>query len=227
MSGKTDISNRRKQMPENTADKLGRYKRIIALQRVAMVCLIMMIAALIGLSMYLGSLPKSVPWVIELTPDGEATYYPDAVKLLEDWTPNDATQRYFMASYIEHLRGVSTDNYVNRDNAIDVFNKTLGQAAAKIDDWFVVNNPIERSDSEYVLIPPEELSIVRYSDNQWNVTWRETTYRRSDRTIISDTMQTGIFNVEFYTPDTERKRRDNPIGMYIVDYDIDLLRNLM
>ena len=215
-------------MAENSsADKLGRYRKIIALQRVALVCMVLTIAALGGIAMYLGSLPKSVPWVIELTPSGEATYYPDAVKLLEDWTPNEATQRYFMASYVEHLRGVSMDNYVNRENAIDVFAKTLGDAGAKIDQWFMANNPIERSAEEYVLVPAEELSIVRYSDTQWSVTWRETTYRRSDRAIIGDSMQTGIFTVEFYAPDTERKRRDNPIGMYITDFDIDLQRNLM
>ena len=223
-----NISDRRLfGMAENTADKLARFRRTINMQRVAIVCLVLMVAALSGISMYLGSLPKSVPWVIELTPDGEATYYPDAVKLLEDWTPNDATQRFFMAEYIRNLRGVSTDNYVNRENAIDVFAKTLGNAAGLIDDWFMANNPIERSSSEYVLIPAEEISIVKYSDTQWNVTWRETTYRRSDRTIIADSMQQGIFTVAFYTPDTERKRRDNPIGMYVVDYDIDLLRNLM
>lgn len=214
-------------MAENTADKLGRYKRIISLQRVALVCLILMIAALSGIAMYLGSLPKSVPWVIELTPDGEATYYPDAVKLLEDWTPNDATQRYFMVRYVQNLRGVSTDNYVNQANAIDVFSKTLSTAAEKIDDWFMANNPIERSEDEYVIVPADEVSIVRYTDTQWSVTWRETTYRRADRTIIEDTMQTGIFNIAFYTPETERQRRDNPIGMYVVDYDIDLLRELM
>lgn len=212
---------------EGVSDQLRRYRKVIALQTVAIVCLLVAIAAISGVAMYLGSLPKSVPWVIELTPEGEATYYPDAVKLLEDWTPNESTERFFMAEYIEHLRGVSTDNYINRANAIDVFAKTLGNAAGLIDDWFMANNPIERSSKEYVIIPPEELSIVKYSDNQWQVTWRETTYRRSDRTIIADRMQTGLFRVEFYTPDTERKRRDNPIGMYVVDFDIDLQRDLM
>ena len=122
-------------MAENSsADKLGRYRKIIALQRVALVCMVLTIAALGGIAMYLGSLPKSVPWVIELTPSGEATYYPDAVKLLEDWTPNEATQRYFMASYVEHLRGVSMDNYVNRERSRLALRRSVLQRIARR-DW--------------------------------------------------------------------------------------------
>lgn len=200
---------------------------VMKLQKAVIGCLVAFIVILIGICAYLGTLPKSVPWVIELTQDGEATYYPDAVKLLEDWSPNETTQRYFMMDYVINLRSVSTDNYVNKDNAQQVFNKTLSLATDKVVDWYTVNNPIDVSANMYVQIPPEELSIVKYSPTQWQVTWRETGYRRTDHAIISDAQYQGIFNVAFYTPDSERARRDNPIGMYVTNFDIALVRNLL
>lgn len=210
-----------------TSDILAHYEMVMKLQKTVIGCLIAFILILIGICAYLGTLPKSVPWVIELTQAGEATYYPDAVKLLDQWSPNETTQRFFMMDYVVNLRSVSTDNYVNKDNAQQVFNKTLEDATTKVTQWYTDNNPIEISADSYIQVPTEEMSIVQYSPTQWQVTWRETGYRRTDHAIISDNQYQGIFTVAFYTPDTERARRDNPIGMYITNFDIALLRNLL
>lgn len=212
---------------ESTADKLGRYRIIMSLQKVVIICMAIFIVILIGISAYLGSLPKSVPWVIELTQDGQATYYPDAVKLLEDWTPNDATQRYFIKDFITRMRTVSIDNFQNQENAATVFSRTLNQASQKINDWYMQYNPITTSATEYIKVPAEEISITKYSDTQWRISWRETTYRRTDNRIIADAQYEALLTVAFYTPDTERKKIDNPIGMYVVDYDMALMRDLL
>lgn len=209
------------------SDVLGRYETTIRLQKAVIFCLVFAVIIVTAICVYAVSLPKSIPWVIELTPQGEATYYPDAVKLLEDWTPNDASQRYFMLKYVRDLRGVSTDNYRNQEAAGDVFSRSLDNASRMINDWYTQNNPIRRSADEYVLVPSEEMSITKLSDSEWRVSWRETTYRRTDREVIRDEQYDGIFTVAFYTPDTERKKIENPIGLYVVNYDISLLRDLM
>ena len=211
----------------SASDILGRYETTIRLQKAVIFCLVFAVIVIAAICMYLGSLPKSVPWVIELTPEGEATYYPDAVKLLEDWTPNDASQRFFMLKYVRDLRGVSTDNYRNQEAAGDVFSCSLENASRLINTWYQENNPIVRSADEYVIIPEEEMSIVQYSPTQWRVSWRETTYRRQDRRVIRDEQYEGIFTVAFYTPDTERRKIENPIGLYVTNFDISLLRDLM
>lgn len=212
---------------QTASDILGHYELVNKLQKAVIGCLIAFIVILIGVCAYLGTLPKSVPWVIELTQDGEATYYPDAVKLLDQWSPNETTQRYFMMDYIINLRSVSTDNYVNKDRAQQVFNKTISTATNQVTDWYLANNPIEIAADMYIQVPEEEISIVKYSNTQWQVTWRETGYRRTDHAILTDNQYQGIFNVAFYTPDTERARRNNPIGMYVTSFDIALLRNLL
>ena len=71
------------------------------------------------------------------------------------------------------------------------------------------------------------MAVVKYSGNQWKVTWRETSYRTSDKEIFADQQIEAIFTVEFYLPDTERRRRENPIGMYVSNIEIIYERSLI
>ena len=211
---------------KNIVNRLGRMELMNTVKTALIVLLGLVVLVLAGVDAYLASLPKSQPYVIELTGSGEARYNASQVQLLQQWTPNDATQRYFIMQYVQNLRGVSTDNSVNQANALDVYAKSLSSAAQLIGDWYSVNNPIERSATQYVKIPAAEMSVVLYSKNVWQVTWRETIYRRSDDTIVSDTQYEGRFSVEFYTPATERDLRNNPIGMYISGFTIKEADNL-
>lgn len=213
---------------KNTAaETIARYKQAVAKRTAILIFCAIIIAVLSALTFYLGSLPKKIPYVIELSSDGEAYYYADVVEALSNWTPSDATQRYFISHYVMALRGVSSDNNVNKENASSVFSRSLSSATTLITQWYEENNPISRASSEYVLIPSDDLSVVAYSTNVWKVSWRETTYRKSDSAITSDKQYEGLFSVEFYTPDTERRKRENPIGMYITDFNITYIGSLL
>lgn len=210
------------------SQKIRRLEKEITVWKTIAFLLVLFIIVLTILAAYLGSQAKTIPWVIEITEEGEATYYPDAVKLLYDWEPTDTTQRYFLMKYVQNLRGVSLDNNVNQANVLDVYNKSIGEASTLIQDWYYnYSNPLQRSKNEYVLIPSEDIAVTSYGDGKWKITWRETTYRRYDKSIIDDNQYEGIFSVSFYTPVTERDKRNNPIGLYITAFDISLLKNLM
>ena len=165
--------------------------------------------------------------MVELTSDGEATYKANVVSALASWEPSDATQRYFISHYVSELRTVSTDNNQNKANANSVYSRTVGAATEQVNNWYTGNNPITRAKNEYVLIPLDEMAVVKYSANQWKVTWRETSYRTSDKEIFADQQIEAIFTVEFYLPDTERRRRENPIGMYVSNIEIIYERSLI
>ncbi len=227
MSGRINTLVKQTRDTKNSAaETIAAYKQKILLRTAIIAVLGLAIVILAVMAVYFGSLPKEVPYVIELSSDGEAYYHANTVDLLRDWTPNDATQRYFISHYVVDMRSVSTDNYKNKDAAAAVYAKSLNKAADSVGSWYTTNNPIERSKTEYVIIPTDDLAVVLYSGNQWKVTWRETTYRKSDNVIISDKQYEGIFTVAFFTPDTERRKRENPIGMYITDFSIKLTGSL-
>lgn len=212
---------------KGAADEIQRLNWLIKIRSSIMIVEFIVILILAGLALYLGTLPKTVPWVVELTSDGEATYKADVVSQLASWSPSDATQRYFISQYITQLREVSTDNNVNKSNAQSVYSRSLDDASKYIDTYFRENNPITRSKNEYVLIPADEMAVVKYSENQWKVTWRETSYRASDKVIFADQQCEAVITVSFYLPDTERRRRENPIGMYISKIEMVYERSLI
>lgn len=190
-------------------------------------CIVLAVVAMVlaGMAVYFAGLPKTVPWVVELTPSGEADYLIDSISLRETWSPNDATQRYFIAHYVINLRSVSTDDNVIRSAVNDVYSRSLGNAVDLINAFYTQRNPTYLKTLQTVTVPVEDMSVTSYGGGKWKVIWRELTYRRSDGALLADSQYEGIFTVEFYTPETERKARENPLGMYVTDYDMKLLRD--
>lgn len=212
---------------KGAADEIQRLNWHIRIRTAIILVEFITIIFLLVVAVYLGQLPKTQPWVVELTSDGEATYKANVVSALASWEPSDATQRYFISHYVSELRTVSTDNNQNKANANSVYSRTVGIATDQVNAWYTGNNPITRAKNEYVLIPLDEMAVVKYSGNQWKVTWRETSYRTSDKEIFADQQIEAIFTVEFYLPDTERRRRENPIGMYVSNIEIIYERSLI
>lgn len=212
---------------KGAAGEIQHLNWVIKIRTAIMIVEFIVILILVGLTLYLATLPKKVPWVVELTEDGEATYQADVVSTLSAWSPSEATQRYFISHYIEELRSVSTDNNVNKENANSIYQRTVDAASKYVSDWYTSNNPITRSKNEYVLIPLDQMAVVVYNTNQWKVTWRETSYRVSDKEIFADQQYEAIITVSFYLPDTERRRRENPIGMYVSNIEIVKERSLL
>lgn len=212
---------------KGAADEIQRLNWHIRIRTAIILVELINIIMLSAVALYLGQLPKSQPWVVELTSDGEATYKADVVSALASWSPSDATQRYFVSHYISEMRTVSTDNNVNKQNANSVYARSVNSATEQVNLWYTQNNPITRAKNEYVLIPLDEMAVVKYSSNQWKVTWRETSYRTTDKEIFADQQIEAIITVEFYLPDTERRRRENPIGMYVSNIEIVYERSLI
>lgn len=212
---------------KGAAGEIQHLNWVIKIRTAIMIVEFIVILILVGLTLYLATLPKKVPWVVELTEDGEATYQADVVSTLSAWSPSEATQRYFISHYIEELRSVSTDNNINKENANSIYQRTVDAASKYVSEWYTSNNPITRSKNEYVLIPLDQMAVVMYSTNQWKVTWRETSYRNSDKEIFADQQYEAIITVSFYLPDTERRRRENPIGMYVSNIEIVKERSLL
>lgn len=217
----------RKTPPVSATARMLHLEIVTKMQKGIIVCLVAVVGVLFIVNAYIAQLPKRVPYVIEISDTGEAKYYENAVKLLDRWTPADSTQRYFLAHYITDLRSVSSDIYQNKTNVASVYSKTLAKAASVLENWYKNYNPIQRAEDVTVKIPIDEVSILKYSDTKWKLTWRETAIRKNDNIIVSDSQYEALLTVEYYTPNTERQLRENPIGLYVVDIDVSLLKNLM
>lgn len=218
-----------KHSKKDKIDIVSRYARLETLTAVLKALLVLMVAvclSLVGACMYLGSLPKTVPYVIEVYSDGSARYDESAVRLMENWTPTESQKRNVVMNYVRNMRTVSYDNYVNKENAENVYAMSTDEAALLVDTWYTDNNPITRSANSRVNIPIDEMTVLKYSDTQYKVTWRETETSRAGQ-ILSDGQYEGLFTLMFYENLDSKQRVRNPLGIFITTYDLDLLKNLM
>lgn len=210
-------------------DIVSRYRQMegqLMALRLACIVLALALAGTLVMAAYLGSLPKTVPYVIEIDGDANARYDANAVKMLENWTPNDELRRAFIKDYVTSMRAVSSDNYVNKENINSVYSRTTGDAAGQINSWYGESNPITRSAQSRVSLPDDGFSVLKYSDTQWKAVWRETETARTGQ-VVYDRQYEGIFNIAYYTPSDEKQLLNNPLGLYVTSFDITYTQNLM
>ena len=184
----------------------------------SVICLLLIVAIVI-----IAGYPKSQGYVIEIAADGSATMNPDAVTLLQDWTPAEETKRHFLGEFIRELRSVSSDPQIVQANIDRLYNRVTGNAADQVTDYIRETDPRNRLKNETVTI--KIASILPLSDQTYQIDFRETVWTKSLR-IKSDTHYRCIASFEIYTPRTNKQALYNPIGLYITEFAIQQVQEL-
>lgn len=148
---------------------------------------------------------------------------PDAVTLLEDWTPAEETKRHFLGEFIRELRSVSSDPQIVQANIDRLYNRVTGNAADQVTDYIRETDPRTRLNSETVTI--KIASILPLTDQTYQIDFRETVWTRSLR-IKSDTHYRCIASFEIYTPRTNKQALYNPIGLYVTEFAIQQVQEI-
>lgn len=188
----------------------------------AVIFMITSIVLFIGL-LVVANYPKSQGYVIELTPEGEAVYNPDSVTLLEDWEPKDNTINYFLRSFITELRTVSSDPQIVQQNIQKLYHQVTGEATDKVTEYIEETDPRTRLKKETVTIAIA--SILPLSDTTYQVDFRETVWGSGSK-LTSDDHYRAVIHTEIYIPKTQEQVTYNPIGLYVTDFDITLVKEI-
>ncbi len=209
---------------ENNYNDLLRIKDLkILILRIISIVLAVVTVLLIVAVIIIAQYPKSQGYVIEITPDGSAEYNSDAVTLLEDWTPKDATINYFLRNFIIELRSVSSDPQIVTENIQKLYKCVTGNAARKATDYIEETDPRNRCKTETVDIAIA--SILPLSDTSYQVDFRETVWASGYR-LVSDEHYRAVVHTTLYTPTTLEQLTFNPIGLYITDFDVSLVKEI-
>lgn len=202
---------------------INTLNRKVATYKALCIFLIIVFVIQVGVNVYIASLPKTVPYVIEISADGDAKYLRDTVKLLDDWQPSEDTTRLFIGNFIENLRNVSTDRQVTTANLLKVYAMMTANAADQIKSYIKDTDPINRGKTEKVMA--KVYNISKLSDQTYQVDWRETVTTTTDR-LISDKQYRAILQITFYRPRTEEQRENNPLGLWITDISVSAIKDL-
>jgi type IV secretion system protein VirB5 len=166
-----------------------------------------------GGMIYLGSLPKAVPHIIEVDRLGAATYHGPVGQ--SDYVPTDAVITYHLRRFIEDTREISSDLAVLKKNWLDAY-LLLTPRGGNMLSAFVQkpeNDPFRRAQDERVTI--EILSVVRAAGDTWQLDWRESSWDKGGSPLGEPVIWRAMLRTTLATPKTAEAMQKNPIGLYI------------
>lgn len=158
------------------------------------------------------------PYVIELDSSGEVRTVSATVA---NYEPTDAQIAYQLADFIKNVRSVSIDPIVVRENWLEAYNYTTDKASLTLNDYARDNDPFSDVGKRSVSI--DIASIIRSSDDSFDVRWRETTFLSGVRQR-QDTY-TAVLSIIIDPPRDEATLHRNPLGVYVhgINWSRDLL----
>jgi len=149
-----------------------------------------------------------VPWVVQVDRLGHAQAVAPAVA---GYTPSDPQVAWYLARFVEDVRGLSADPVVVRQNWLRAYDFTTTSGAQALNDYARLNDPFSRIGHEQIEV--DIASVIRASPGSFRVAWTESHYR--DGAFTGTERWTAIVSVVLRTPRDSDHLRKNPLGIYV------------
>lgn len=175
--------------------------------------------ALAGAYVWRSSISIITPYVIEMEASGEVR---SVQSTIADYEPTDAQIAYQLAEFIKNVRSISIDPIVVRENWLRAYNFTTDQASLTLNDYARDNDPFEEVGRRSISV--EIASVVRSSNDSFDLRWRETTYLNGVQQSIET--HTGVLAIIINAPRDEATLHRNPLGVYVhgINWSKDLIQ---
>jgi type IV secretion system protein TrbF len=164
-----------------------------------------------GLSLQLAVLSTTsrvTPYVVEVERGGSIRAVAPAV---ESYEPSDAQIASELARFIEHVRGVSIDPVVVKQNWLKAYDYATDRAAQTLNDYAREIDPFAKIGQRSVSV--EITSVVRASPSSFQLRWREKAFENGS--VAGTQSFTGVLTIVSKPPRDAATLRANPLGIYI------------
>lgn len=151
---------------------------------------------------------RFVPYVVEVDRFGETRAVAPA---MQNYQPDDAQIAWHLGRFIQNVRSVSTDPVLVRQNWLSAYDFATDRAALFLNEYAKANDPFGQIGTRSVSV--QVTSVVRASDNSFQVKWTEQVFERGS--LTSTTRWTGILTVAIRPPTNTDQLRKNPLGVFI------------
>lgn len=148
------------------------------------------------------------PYVVEVDRLGEVRAVGPASEAYE---PSEAQIAYHLAGFIQNVRSLSLDPVVVRENWLEAYAYATDLAAATLNEYARENDPFAQVGE--ITVTVEVTSVVRSSDNSFEVRWIERRYRGG--AFETSTRFTASITLVFEPPRDVQRLRANPLGLYV------------
>lgn len=168
--------------------------------------------ALSGALVWLSMQSRVTPYVVEVDKFGEARAVAPAI---QNYQPADAQIAWHLARFITHVRGVSTDPVLVRQNWLAAYDFATDRAVLFLNEYAKVNDPFGQIGTRSVSV--QVTSVVRASNTSFQVKWTEQVFERGS--LARTERWTAILTTIIQPPRTAEQLRKNPLGLFVSAID--------
>ena len=185
--------------------------------RLACLGAILLSLTLAGGLIYQGSQQKVIPVIVGLDKErGEPVVIGRSSE--QAYQPGIQEIKYFLSQFVTLVRGVPQDPVLIKQNWVNAYAYLRHDAANTLND-------VTNKDSESALkkigeqtVTVQPLSVVQVTEsNSFQVRWEEVVYNNHGIQIQRYIMN-GVFSIELSPPDDEKTLNQNPLGLYITNF---------
>jgi type IV secretory pathway TrbF-like protein len=175
----------------------------------------------IGGVIYVVTVPRRVPVIIEVDRDGPAIVRGEVGSAAASFTPTDLQVRYYVRSFVTSTRRISSDVGVGKSDQAHAYALVTPRAHEALKAYFGAGgDPLTRAQSG-VVVKVEIPSALKITDSTWQIDWLETRWE-PQQTDPKQSRWRGLFRVQLRTPTAADP--DNPLGMYIDEFHWEAVR---
>ncbi|UTC77070.1 type IV secretion system protein [Treponema sp. OMZ 799] len=216
--------------PKELNPQFKEYDRIIGLQnkenrtwRIIAVASLSFLFLSLLLLLYAIKLPKTIPMVITVSEYGEAKYVGNVSKLsYSNMKVPDIAIQYQIKRFVTNMNTITSDAQVMKQNIRDCYNMLSGDAGLKLSNILKNDNPFDKFGDIKQSILLE--SILQLSPQSYQVDYIQSKITMTG--VVTDrTRYRGIISIALLEP-PEDKKIENPLGIYISDFDFTKVNTL-
>jgi type IV secretion system protein VirB5 len=148
------------------------------------------------------------PWVVQIDRLGQAQAIAPANA---DYQPTDPQVAYYLARFIEDVRGLPVDPIILRQQWLRAYDFTTDRGATALNDYARTNDPFANLGK--IQISVEVSSVIRASPDSFRVAWIQRRYENGN--LSSTERWTAILSIVLQTPHDAERLRKNPLGVYV------------
>jgi type IV secretion system protein VirB5 len=151
---------------------------------------------------------RVVPYVVEVDRLGEAqSVAPAAI----DYRPTDPQIAWHLGRFIAGIRSRSLDAVLMRENWLLAYDFATERASLFLGEYARSDNPF--ADVGRRTVSVQVTSVVRASDDSFQVKWTESEYERGN--LAGTSRWTAMLTVKVVPPKSADVLRKNPLGLYV------------
>lgn len=197
----------------------GQVMKENAILKLALVVLIFIIAVLsIGISFFLTKRTQVIPAIVTMNDFGQAQYVGEVSrKNFQNFNIPEVAMTYQVKDFINIYKSLSSDKAVVKRNIEKAYHLLTAVSASKYSTLLREDNPY-KDFGDHTREVEFETEPLKISKDTYQVDYRLIT-RTLTGVIVKDIRQRAVITIKVLNP-TEEDIQDNPLGIYITDFDI-------